>query len=131
MEKTKGCVEKHGDSDDDRKLASAMDDLPFRFYQFFVMTALRIDLIQPGRILCSLKVPDRLLVCFSLSFFYLFFAQFPLNHCSLFSSIHLLMRFLLPFSIWLLISCLLLDFSLLRTRIIPCAKEPPRYSSIV
>ncbi|CAK9316399.1 unnamed protein product [Citrullus colocynthis] len=61
MGKTKGCVEKHSDSDDDRKLASAMDDLPFRFYQFFVMTALRIDLIQPGRILCSLKVPDRLL----------------------------------------------------------------------
>ncbi|XP_038901328.1 putative esterase F42H10.6 [Benincasa hispida] len=61
MEKTKGGVEKHTDSDDDRKVAFAMDDLPFRFFQFFVLAALRIDLIQPGRILCSLKVPDRLL----------------------------------------------------------------------
>ncbi|KAL0535783.1 hypothetical protein IC582_024708 [Cucumis melo] len=55
MGKTKGIV------DNDPKVGSPMDDLPFKFFQFFVMTALRIDLLQPGRVLCSLKVPARLL----------------------------------------------------------------------
>lgn len=65
MEKTKRYLEKHGD--DDRAVASAIDALPFRFYENFIMTGLRVDLIQPGRIVCSLKVPARLLVCFSSS----------------------------------------------------------------
>ncbi|KGN62226.1 putative esterase F42H10.6 [Cucumis sativus] len=55
MGNTKGLVH------NDPKLGSAMDDLPFRFFQFFVMSTLRIDLLQPGRILCSLKVPARLI----------------------------------------------------------------------
>ncbi|KAG6571321.1 Acyl-coenzyme A thioesterase 13, partial [Cucurbita argyrosperma subsp. argyrosperma] len=60
MEKTKRYLEKH-DDDDDRKVASTIDALPFRFYENFVMTDLRVDLIEPGRIVCSLKVPARLL----------------------------------------------------------------------
>ena len=56
MEKTKRYLEKLGDD------ASAIDVLPFRFYENFIMTGIRVDLIQPGRILCSLKVPARLLV---------------------------------------------------------------------
>ncbi|XP_038901620.1 acyl-coenzyme A thioesterase 13 [Benincasa hispida] len=59
MEKAKRYLEKHGD--DDRAVASAIDALPFRFYENFIMTGLRVDLIQPGRIVCSLKVPARLL----------------------------------------------------------------------
>ncbi|XP_022158814.1 acyl-coenzyme A thioesterase 13 isoform X1 [Momordica charantia] len=60
MEKTKRYLEKHDDGDD-RNLASAIDDLPLRFYEQFVMTGLRVDLIEPGRVVCSLKVPARLL----------------------------------------------------------------------
>ena len=65
MEKIKTQLEKH--NDDDRKVASAIDGLPLRFYEHFVMAGLRVDLIEPGRIVCTLKVPARLLVCFSSS----------------------------------------------------------------
>ncbi|XP_004147337.1 acyl-coenzyme A thioesterase 13 [Cucumis sativus] len=54
-EKTKGYLEKHGDD------ASTIDLLPSRFYENFILTGIRVLLIQPGRILCSLKVPARLL----------------------------------------------------------------------
>lgn len=33
-----------------------------RFFESFVMKGLHFDLIEPGRILCSLRVPPRLLV---------------------------------------------------------------------
>lgn len=67
MENTKRFLEKQQGDDGDRKVASTIDALPLRFYENFVMYGLRVDLIEPGRILCSLKVPARLLVCFSSS----------------------------------------------------------------
>ena len=36
--------------------------LPPRFFDRFVMQGLRLDLVEPGRIVCSIKVPPRLLV---------------------------------------------------------------------
>ncbi|GMN27038.1 hypothetical protein TIFTF001_001520 [Ficus carica] len=41
--------------------AEAMEKLPPRFFERLVMKGLRVDLIQPGRLLCSFTVPSRLL----------------------------------------------------------------------
>ncbi|KAK8959560.1 hypothetical protein KSP40_PGU021705 [Platanthera guangdongensis] len=37
------------------------DSLPSKFYQVFILHGLRVDLVEPGRILCSMDVPPRLL----------------------------------------------------------------------
>lgn len=42
--------------------ATTIDGLPLRFFERFAMQGLRVDLIEPGRLICSLKVPTRLLV---------------------------------------------------------------------
>ncbi|XP_020212965.1 acyl-coenzyme A thioesterase 13 [Cajanus cajan] len=41
--------------------ASLIDDLPPRFLEPLVMNSLQVDLIEPGRIVCSMKIPQRLL----------------------------------------------------------------------
>lgn len=42
--------------------SSEVDGLPPRFLEPLVMNSLKVDLIQPGRIVCSMKIPQRLLV---------------------------------------------------------------------
>uniref|UniRef100_A0A2P2IYH6 Uncharacterized protein n=1 Tax=Rhizophora mucronata TaxID=61149 RepID=A0A2P2IYH6_RHIMU len=41
--------------------------MPPRFFESFVMEGLRVHLIESGRLVCSIKVPQRLLVraCFN------------------------------------------------------------------
>ncbi|KAG6472340.1 hypothetical protein ZIOFF_069800 [Zingiber officinale] len=39
----------------------ALDALPSKFYDAFLLRGLRIDLVEPGRLLCSLIIPARLL----------------------------------------------------------------------
>ncbi|WOK94595.1 acyl-coenzyme A thioesterase 13 [Canna indica] len=39
----------------------ALDALPPKFYDAFLLRGLRVDVIQPGRLLCSMAVPQRLL----------------------------------------------------------------------
>ncbi|ESW09832.1 hypothetical protein PHAVU_009G160000 [Phaseolus vulgaris] len=41
--------------------SSEVDGLPPRFLEPLVMNSLKVDLIQPGRIVCSMKIPQRLL----------------------------------------------------------------------
>ncbi|PSR88077.1 Acyl-coenzyme A thioesterase 13, N-terminally processed like [Actinidia chinensis var. chinensis] len=41
--------------------ATTIDGLPNRFFDPFVMQGLRVDLVEPGRIICSMNVPPRLL----------------------------------------------------------------------
>ncbi|PON35599.1 Phenylacetic acid degradation-related domain containing protein [Parasponia andersonii] len=41
--------------------AAAIDELPPKFFEPLVTKGLRVDLIEPGRILCSFTVPNRLL----------------------------------------------------------------------
>lgn len=36
--------------------------LSSRFFEVFVMQGIRLLLVEPGRVICSLKVPPRLLV---------------------------------------------------------------------
>ncbi|KAI3767456.1 hypothetical protein L2E82_17583 [Cichorium intybus] len=45
-----------------------IDSMPFRFFEHMIMPGLKIDLIERGRMLCSMKVPPRLLIpltCFT------------------------------------------------------------------
>ncbi|KAK7410962.1 hypothetical protein VNO78_02236 [Psophocarpus tetragonolobus] len=55
LEAVKRYLEKGGET------ASVADGLPPRFLEPLLMSSLKVDLIQPGRILCSMKIPPRLL----------------------------------------------------------------------
>lgn len=44
------------------KGSSVVDGLPPRFLEPLIMNALNVDLIEPGRVVCSMKIPSRLLV---------------------------------------------------------------------
>ncbi|KAJ7945186.1 acyl-coenzyme A thioesterase 13 [Quillaja saponaria] len=55
LESVKKYLEKGGEP------ASAIDGLPSKFFEPLIMNGLRVDLIQPGRIICSMKIPPRLL----------------------------------------------------------------------
>ncbi|KAJ8766811.1 hypothetical protein K2173_008365 [Erythroxylum novogranatense] len=46
---------------DDDKNGSTIEALPLRFFERFVMEGIHVDLIEPGRLICSMKVPPRLL----------------------------------------------------------------------
>jgi hypothetical protein len=71
LEAVKRYLEKGGN-----KNASTIDGLPLRFFERFTMQGLRLDLIEPGRLICSFKVPSRLLVGFFF-FFFLFSPHTP------------------------------------------------------
>lgn len=63
IEKVKRYLEKgrgdgHGGSHD-----GLIEGLPNIFMEVFIVQGIRLHLIEPGRIICSLKVPPRLLVC--------------------------------------------------------------------
>ncbi|KAG9444109.1 hypothetical protein H6P81_015449 [Aristolochia fimbriata] len=44
-----------------KSLPSTVDSLPAGFYNPLIVYGLSIDLVEPGRVLCSFKVPARLL----------------------------------------------------------------------
>lgn len=56
----KRYLEKGGEDDD--KNRSTMEEMPTKFFERFIMQGLRVDLSEPGRVICSMKVPPRLLV---------------------------------------------------------------------
>ncbi|CAK9139402.1 unnamed protein product [Ilex paraguariensis] len=41
--------------------SSVIDSMPYRFFEPFVIQGLKVDLIEPGHIICSMKIPTRLL----------------------------------------------------------------------
>ncbi|GAV78411.1 4HBT domain-containing protein [Cephalotus follicularis] len=59
LESVKRYLEKGGSEDD--KNGSTIDGKPLRFFERFIMQGLRIDFIEPGRIICSFNIPPRLL----------------------------------------------------------------------
>ncbi|XVF17018.1 hypothetical protein REPUB_Repub10bG0080700 [Reevesia pubescens] len=62
LETVKKYLEKGGGGGDgDDKNAPTIHGMPSRFFENFIMQGLRVDLIEQGRILCSMKVPSRLL----------------------------------------------------------------------
>lgn len=56
----KRYLEKGGGDDDKNK--STMEEMPTKFFERFIMQGLCVDLSEPGRVICSMKVPPRLLV---------------------------------------------------------------------
>ncbi|XP_050206361.1 uncharacterized protein LOC126655977 [Mercurialis annua] len=62
LEKVKRYLEK-GDYDDQNKNKnkSAIEGMPLRFFERFIMQGIHVDLVERGRLLCSMKVPPRLL----------------------------------------------------------------------
>ncbi|KAJ7001014.1 acyl-coenzyme A thioesterase 13 [Populus alba x Populus x berolinensis] len=59
LESVKRYLETGGYEED--KNASTIEKMPLRFFERFIMQGLHIDLIEPGRVVCSMKVPPRLL----------------------------------------------------------------------
>lgn len=47
---------------------SSINSLPTRLFDPFILQGLHVDLVEPGRLICSMKVPPRLLVKFRLLF---------------------------------------------------------------
>ncbi|XP_077248779.1 thioesterase superfamily protein [Tasmannia lanceolata] len=45
----------------EKSVPPSVDSLPEKFYDPFIIHGIHVDLIEPGRILCSMKVPPRLL----------------------------------------------------------------------
>ncbi|XP_048499429.1 uncharacterized protein LOC104890464 isoform X2 [Beta vulgaris subsp. vulgaris] len=57
FETVKKYLEKPGKEDEPTKI----HNLPFRFFDSFIIHGLHPEIIEPGRVLCSFKVPPRLL----------------------------------------------------------------------
>ena len=74
LDAVKKYLEKGGD-----KGASTIDGLPLRFFERFSMEGLRVDLIEPGRLVCSFKVPTRLVVGYFFLIFLIFFKTICLS----------------------------------------------------
>ncbi|XP_021807348.1 acyl-coenzyme A thioesterase 13-like [Prunus avium] len=53
MESVKKFLEKEGE------MAITMDALPEKFFEPFIMKGIQVDLLEPGCIVCSFKVPPR------------------------------------------------------------------------
>ncbi|KAI5311751.1 hypothetical protein L3X38_040924 [Prunus dulcis] len=51
METVKKFLEKEGE------MAMTMDGLPDKFFESFIMEGIKVDLLEPGRIICFFKVP--------------------------------------------------------------------------
>ncbi|VVA89920.1 unnamed protein product [Arabis nemorensis] len=49
------------DEADEKKTESKVANLPNRFIERFVVKGLKVDLIEPGRVVCSMKIPPHLL----------------------------------------------------------------------
>lgn len=59
LESVKRFLEK-----EDGENESTIDSLPAKFIEPIVVQGLKVDLAEPGRLICSLKVPPRLVVQF-------------------------------------------------------------------
>lgn len=67
LESIKKFLEKEGG-----EYESIVDSMPLRFLEPFVSHGIKVDLAERGRLICTLKVPLRLVV----QFFYTLFSQF-------------------------------------------------------
>lgn len=80
------CVKRYLENGNGGNSASTMDEMPSRFMEPLIFDGIRLDLIEPGRVLFSMKIPPRLLVrntphTHSLS---LLLSFFPINNNSKF-----------------------------------------------
>ncbi|XP_028766130.1 acyl-coenzyme A thioesterase 13 [Neltuma alba] len=54
-------VKRYFKLDERNEIESVVNELPPRFLEPLVLSGLRVDLIEPGRVVCSMKIPPRLL----------------------------------------------------------------------
>ncbi|KAK9291522.1 hypothetical protein L1049_019470 [Liquidambar formosana] len=57
LESVKRYLEKGGSENE----SSFIDSMPPKFFETLITQGLHVDLIQPGRVICTMKVPPRLL----------------------------------------------------------------------
>ncbi|CAL1371864.1 unnamed protein product [Linum trigynum] len=61
FENIKKYLEGNASGQVDVKNRSAVRAMPYRFFERFNVQGLHVELVEPGRIICSIKVPPRLL----------------------------------------------------------------------
>ncbi|KAL1823015.1 hypothetical protein DCAR_0310862 [Daucus carota subsp. sativus] len=57
FDEVKRQLEQEGNS----KNGSIVDSMPFKFFEPFIVQGIKVDLVEPGRVICSMTVPPRLL----------------------------------------------------------------------
>ncbi|XVE86391.1 hypothetical protein DITRI_Ditri18aG0031400 [Diplodiscus trichospermus] len=60
LETVRKYLERGGGIEEDNN-APTIHGIPSRFFESFIMQGLSVDLIEQGRVICSMKVPPRLL----------------------------------------------------------------------
>ncbi|XP_027074227.1 uncharacterized protein [Coffea arabica] len=57
----KNSLEKQNEEDDkENGNQSTLESLPHRFFEPFIMQGIKLDILEPGRLICSITVPPRL-----------------------------------------------------------------------
>ncbi|KAK3028693.1 hypothetical protein RJ639_038072 [Escallonia herrerae] len=56
LESVKRYLEK-----DEAGNGATVDSIPYKFFEPFIVQGITVDVVQPGRVVCTMKVPDRLL----------------------------------------------------------------------
>ena len=79
-------VKKHLEEDCNPRNGSIVDSMAFKFFEPFVVQGIKVDLVEPGRLICSMIIPPRLLVPLSLVllFFLHIYIHIYMGHNSLF-----------------------------------------------
>ncbi|KAI9079682.1 hypothetical protein K1719_038303 [Acacia pycnantha] len=54
-------VKRYFKLEDGSEIQSLVNELPPRFLEPLTMSGIRVDLIEPGRVVCTMKIPPRLL----------------------------------------------------------------------
>ncbi|KAJ4715108.1 Acyl-coenzyme A thioesterase 13 [Melia azedarach] len=60
FESVKKYLEQGGGIEDEHRAATLMSSLPSRFFENFILQHIHVDLIHPGRLVCSMKLPHQL-----------------------------------------------------------------------
>ena len=63
-----GSVKRNLEKKEGTESASLINSMPSQVFDPFILHGLHIDLVERGRLICSMKVPPRLLVLFHLKF---------------------------------------------------------------
>ncbi|KAJ8441171.1 hypothetical protein Cgig2_024900 [Carnegiea gigantea] len=78
FERIKKYLQKEEEEEEDDE-HTKLDQLPFRFFDPFIISTIQVDLIEPDRVFCSFKIPPRLVVRF-LSLFLCLDSSFNFSH---------------------------------------------------
>lgn len=77
FDEVKKFLEQEGNS----KNGSIVDSMPYKFFESFIVQGVKVDLVEPGRVICSMTVPPRLLVCHFYPFILSFCKSLYIDTC--------------------------------------------------